>query len=250
MKNNLLQSVSIFEDGTVKLISNIENKKTSITCQLKDYVTYISSSFGSVSTPILPYGCRYYTKKKDKACVVIEKPSFVLPLLQTGCGDVSDIVIPNTLWIFDINQTPEGLTTSRSHCFMTKTFDAFSLDMQLYEFIFPHYADWYGGICWGARQANVASITRELSGFGRLPDLFFNSVSVSHLTPSGTVLEPFRDYCRNNDLPKILSTDQSHNYVYNLLKSAPHAVDGCLTLSRHTISSLVSSILGEENAAS
>lgn len=245
MNDSLLQTVSIFNDGTVKLISNFDNKKTSITCQLKDYVTYIASSFGSVATPILPYGCRYYIKKKDKACIIIEKPSFVLPILQTGYGDIDNVTIPRTLWMFDININQEGLTTSRSYCYMLKALDVFSLDMQLYQFIFPHYADWYGGICWGDRKATVASITRELSGFGRLPDLFFNSVSVNHLAPSDDVVAPFKAYNNANNVPLALPDVHLHHHVYNLLKSAPHAADSCLVQSNNTISSIISSILGE-----
>ncbi len=250
MSNKLLQTISVFENGIVKLTSlTAEGHKIPITCNLKDYVQYISSSFGSLVTPILPYGCRYYAKKKDKICLIIEKPSFVLPVLSTGSGNIDNITIPGTLWFFDINSNADGLTTSRSYCHTMKMFDNFSLSMGLNHFIFPHYADWYNGICWGDRKSNVATITKDLSGFGRLPDLFFNTTSVNHLIPAGNVIRPFQIVASEHSLPNLLgsTSDYPHKAIYDVLKGAPHLVDSCLTPTGAKVSDLVDTILGNTN---
>lgn len=246
---NVLQNVAISDDGIVKIISDFDGKKNSITCQLKDYVQYIASSFGSNATPVLPFGTRYYARKKDKICLVIEKPSFILPVLQTIYGSIENVPIPSTLWIYNINNTSDGLTTSRIYCYTMKKFDVFSLDMPLHHFIFPHYADWYGGVCWGDRANVVATISRDLNGFSRLPDLFFNTTTANHLIPADNILTPFmRVYSElSAEHKNEVSFDNAWARIYPVLKHANHRVDECLVPTGENVKTLVELILGEKN---
>ena len=245
---SLAQEVKIHSSGLVDLTTFEDNKTTSITCNLSDYVNYMSSMFTSMQTPLLPQYCRFYAKKKEKVCVVLERPSFVAKQLKTIYGTLENVVIPASLWFFDLNEKNDGhLTTSYVYLFHMGSLEGFSMDLQMSHFIFPHYSVGYRGICWGDKTTLVHTISSKLQDIGRLPDLFFATTSSDHLQPQEHITRSFQQVANSNNVPRLPGYPDGFGYVYDIIKNAPHLIDSALTKSNKTPRMMINSILGENN---
>lgn len=246
---NIAQEVKIHTSGLVELNTFEDDKTTSITCNLGDYVNYMSSMFSSVKTPLLPQYCRFYAKKKEKVCVVIERPSFVAKQLKTIYGVIENVVIPTTVWFFDLNESSDGkLTTSYVYLYHIGSLEGLTLDITLSEFIFPHYATNYHGICWGTSLPMITNLSSRLENLGRLPDLFFATTSGDHLPPHDTITNRFRSVCRDNNVPRLPGFPDRFGLVYDVLKNAPHLTDSILVKTVKTPRMIIAEILGDNNA--
>lgn len=245
---DLAQEVKIYTSGLVELTTIDKDKNTNITCQLSDYVNYMSSMFSSIRTPLLPQYCRFYAKKKDKVCVVLERPAHTVKVLKTQYGNVENVTIPTTIWFFDLNERPDGtLTTSYNYLFCIGSLEALTLDTDMSHFIFPHYSAGYHGICWGSSQHLINTLSAQLANLGRLPDLFFATSSSDHLPPPDKVVNNFISLVRNNNVPHIDGFPSGFAYVYDVLKNAPQLTDSLLIKSGQTPRALIAEILGDKN---